>query len=393
MDILIANEKLKTLQQRHPWIFARSIKSVNGNPDNGAVVRVMDNAGNIYGWAAYSAQSAIRARVLSWNPEDKIDAAWFYHRLERAIALRATLLDENNTACRLVHGESDFLPGLIVDRYGEQLVVQFLTAGSEAWKTDIVAALREITGLQDIYERSDVDVRKLEGLPQVKGVLSGKEPAGPIRMLEHGIAFDVDVVNGQKTGFFLDQRNNRKAIQPFCTGKRVLNAFCYTGGFSAYAYQAGAEQVLSIDASEEAVTMGRTNIRLNDMPDVEADWITGDVFHWLRRFRDSRESFDVIVLDPPKFAPTVHQVAQAARGYKDINLLAFKLLKPGGVLFSFSCSGGVDKELFRKILAGAAADAQVDVQILSSLEQGPDHPVSLAFPEGAYLKGLVCRVL
>ena len=393
MDIIIAKEKLKTLQQRHPWIFARSIKSTSGSPENGAVVRVVDGSGTVYGWASYSAQSAIRARVLSWNPDEVIDAAWFHARLQRAIVLRESLLDKDNTACRLVHGESDFLPGLIVDRYGEQLVLQFLTAGSEAWKADIVAALREITKLQDIYERSDVDVRKLEGLPQVKGVLSGKEPTSLVRMLENGLAFNVDVVNGQKTGFFLDQRNNRKAIQPFCKDKRVLNAFSYSGGFSAYAYQAGAEQVISIDASEEAVALGRGNMRLNGMPDIEEDWITGDVFHWLRRFRDSREQFDVIVLDPPKFAPTIHQVAQAARGYKDINLLAFKLLKPGGILFSFSCSGGVDKELFRKIVAGAAADAQVDVQILSSLEQGPDHPVALSFPEGAYLKGLVCRVM
>jgi 23S rRNA (cytosine1962-C5)-methyltransferase len=392
MDIIIERDKIKNLQQRHPWIYARSIKSVRGTPENGAVVRVVDDEGLVYGWASYSEQSAIRARVLSWDSNAVIDGQWIQGQLARAIHDRESMLDAENTACRLIHGESDFFPGLIVDRYDTQLVVQFLTAGSEFWKAEIVDALRTITGLQDIYERSDVDVRKLEGLLPIQTVLSGKEPPALIRIRENGLFFDVDVVNGQKTGFFLDQRMNRNAIQSYCAGKRVLNAFCYSGGFTAYALQAGAEQVISIDSSASAIELGRSNMRINNLPDEASDWIVGDVFQYLRRCRDARERFDVIVLDPPKFAPTIHQVSQGAKGYKDINLLAFKLLNPGGVLFSFSCSGGVEKELFRKILCGAAADAKVDAQILHSLEQSPDHPVSLAFPEGSYLKGLVCRV-
>ncbi|MBI9051814.1 MAG: class I SAM-dependent rRNA methyltransferase [Anaerolineaceae bacterium] len=393
MEIIIAKEKIKSLQQRHPWIFERSIKTVKGTPENGSVVRVLDEEGQAYGWASFSAHSAIRARVLSWNPQITIDAQWIHDQLSQAIKHRETMLDDKNNACRLVHGESDFFPGLIVDRYADQLVAQFLTSGSEFWKKEITDALIQISGVKNVYERSDVDVRKLEGLQPVKGVLAGSKPEKYIRILEHGLAFDVDVANGQKTGFFLDQRNNRKRIQTYTQGKRVLNAFCYSGGFTAYALQAGAEQVISIDSSADAIELGRNNMRINALADQEADWITGDVFHYLRRCRDSREQFDVIILDPPKFAPTIHQVQQAARGYKDINLLAFKLLKPGGTLFSFSCSGGVDKVLFRKILAGAAADAKVDVQILGSMEQSQDHPVGLAFPEGAYLKGLICRVI
>ena len=392
MDIIIEKEKIKNLQQRHPWIYARSIKSMQGTPQNGSVVRVVDEEGLVYGWASYSAESAIRARVLTWDASAVIDAQWIQDQLARAIQARESMLDTENTACRLVHGESDFFPGLIVDRYDTQLVVQFLTAGSEFWKAEIVDALRTITGLDDIFERSDVDVRKLEGLVPVKGVLSGNTPPALIRILENGIVFNVDVVNGQKTGFFLDQRRNRQTIQPFCAGKRVLNAFCYSGGFTAYAIKAGADQVISIDSSADAIALGRGNMGINHLPDIESDWVTGDVFQLLRRYRDSRDTFDVIVLDPPKFAPTIHQVAQGAKGYKDINLLAFKLLRPGGILFSFSCSGGVDKELFRKILSGAAADAKVDAQILGTMEQSPDHPVALSFPEGSYLKGLICRV-
>jgi 23S rRNA (cytosine1962-C5)-methyltransferase len=393
MEIIIAKDRIKSLQQRHPWIFAGSVKKVIGNPGNGETVLVRDEDGKSFGWASYSPTSAIRGRMLSWDAEESIGAEWVHKHLAIAIQQRDAMLDEQNTACRLVHGESDFFPGLIVDRYADQVVVQFLTSGSEFWKKEIIDSLQQLTGVKNIFERSDVDVRKLEGLEQVKGVLSGKEPTSYIRIMENGIAFDVDVINGQKTGFFLDQRFNRKLIQDYCKGKRVLNTFCYSGGFSAYAYQGGAGQVISMDASEDAITLGRSNMRINDFPDVESDWITADVFHWLRRYRDSRESFDVIVLDPPKFAPTAHQVKQAARGYKDINLLAFKLLNPGGILMTFSCSGGVDRELFRKIVAGAAADAGRDVQILQSMEQSPDHPVALSFPEGAYLKGLVCRVL
>jgi 23S rRNA (cytosine1962-C5)-methyltransferase len=292
-------------------------------------------------------------------------------------------------AYRLIHAESDSLPGLIVDRYCEVLVVQSLSAGSEFWRATIFDILLERTGAASIYERSDSDVRELEGMPIRNGLLRGMT-SDCVTINENGLRFQVNIATGHKTGFYLDQRHNRKRVGELARERDVLNCFCYTGGFSIHAARAGAKSVLSVDSSADALSLAQKNAAVNDLGSNRLEWLEADVFQALRKFRDSRRSFDMIILDPPKFAATVSQAEKAARGYKDINLLAFKLLRPGGILVTFSCSGGVDAALFQKIVAGAALDAGVDASIVEHLAQDGDHPISLQFPEGAYLKGLVC---
>ena len=291
---------------------------------------------------------------------------------------------------RLVHGESDGLPGLVVDRYGDTLVMQVLSAGMERWRGVLADLLVELTGCANLYERSDAEVRDLEGLPARSGILRGKLPA-PLIIREHGLKFYVDVEKGQKTGFYLDQRDNRRRIGELSNDKDVLNCFCYSGGFSLSALQGGARSVLSVDSSAEALALARENLTLNNLAADRAEWLEADVFKSLRLMRDQGKSFDLIVLDPPKFAPTAHHAANAARAYKDINLWALKLLRPGGLLATFSCSGGVTADLFQKILAGAAMDANVTAQIVGRFAADADHPAVLNFPEGEYLKGLLLR--
>jgi len=306
--------------------------------------------------------------------------------------MRKKLIPQGETtALRLIHAESDGIPGLVVDQYEDVLVMQLLTAGVEKWRDEIRDILVESTQAACVYERSDVEVRRLEGLEPRLGLVHGSLPESLI-ISEHGLKFQIDVAGGQKTGFYVDQRRNRQKLREVAAGRDVLNCFCYTGAFSIYAAAGGARSVLSIDSSGEALQFAEANLKLNQIPDGVVTWQEGDVFKDLRSMRDSRQSYDLIVLDPPKFAPTAAQAKRAVRGYKDINLLAFKLLRPGGLLFTFSCSGGVKEELFQKVVAGAALDAGVDARIVDKLHQGVDHPVALQFPEGAYLKGLVCEV-
>ncbi|MDP2965615.1 MAG: class I SAM-dependent rRNA methyltransferase [Pelolinea sp.] len=382
----------KSLLRRHPWIFSGAIKSVTGQLEPGETVKVVTSNGDYIGQCCFNPESSISGRMWTFDNE-VINREFFLSKMRIAIILRnnLSLLNSLNTACRIIHAESDGLPGLIVDQYGEYLVVQYLTAGIEKWKTDIISGLIELTGISNIYERSDVDVRKLEGLSERKGLLNGEEPLEKIEILEGGNRFLVDIKNGQKTGFYLDQRENRIKLAEFAKDKSVLNCFCYTGGFTVYALREGAKSVLSIDSSDDAIEIAKENIRINNLDSTRAEWITGDVFKELRLLRDRGVKFDVIVLDPPKFASTSAQVNSAARGYKDINLLAFKLLNPGGTLFTFSCSGGVSQELFQKIVADAALDAGINASIIGYLSQGPDHPIALNFPEGEYLKGLICK--
>ena len=380
----------RSLLRRHPWVFSGAVARVEGDPLPGATVDLQAADGSFLARAAYSPTSQIRARVLTFDPAELIDTAYFQRRIERSIQARQGLPTPGTTSARLIHAESDGLPGLVVDRYADVLVVQFLTAGAEAWRETITDLLVDCTGLQDIYERSDADVRQLEDLPLRKGALRGNPPA-TLQVQENGLKFKVDVSGGHKTGFYLDQRLNRQLLRQFARDREVLDCFCYTGGFSLNALAGGAASVLSVDASADALELCRENIALNDLPAEHQSSIEGDVFQLLRRFRDEGRDFDLLVLDPPKFAPTSAQAEKAARGYKDINLLAFKLLRPGGLLFTFSCSGGVDSLLFQKIVASAALDAGVDAQIIHHLSQAPDHPVALHFPESAYLKGLVCR--
>ena len=391
--IILKPGREKSLLRRHPWIFSGAIARVEGDPTSGATVEVLSFKGDFLARAAYSPASQIRARVWTFDPSQLVDEDFFRRQLRRAIALRETLVPAKSfplSAVRLVYAESDGLPGLIVDRYGATLVVQFLSAGAEYWRETIVKLLLELTGLSQVYERSDADVRELEGLPSRVGPLSGA-PREKLILHEEGLQFHVDIARGHKTGFYLDQRLNRQSVRYLARDLDVLDCFCYTGGFSLNALVGGAKSVLSVDSSAEALVLCRENVTLNNLPAERHSVLEGDVFQLLRRFRDENRSFNLIVLDPPKFAPTASQAEKASRGYKDINLLAFKLLRPGGYLVTFSCSGGVDAALFQKIVASAALDAGVEAQILEHLEQTPDHPVSLQFPEGAYLKGLICR--
>jgi 23S rRNA (cytosine1962-C5)-methyltransferase len=329
------------------------------------------------------------------NADETVDAGFIRARLEAAVKRRTGIgaADEPLSALRICQAESDGFPGLIVDRYADRLVVQILSAGAEHWKDEIVAALVDITGMAEVYERSDVEVRDLEGLPRRAGPLYGDAPDEPVTISEGGLKFLVDIPSGQKTGFYLDQRKNRGLVRAMADGCAVLNAFAYTGGFTVAALAGGARSVVSIESSADAITLGERNLRSNGHDPALNRWVEGDVFAELRTLRDQGASFDLIVLDPPKFAATRRQAESAARGYKDINLYAFKLLRPGGTLVTFSCSGGIDRDLFQKIVAGAAVDAGVDAQIVERLEQAPDHPVLLSFPEGDYLKGLVLRRL
>lgn len=355
-------------------------------------MRVVSAGGEPLGWAAFSPVSQIRARMWSFDPDTIVDQVFFQARIERAILRRSGYADLKTTdAYRLIHGESDGLPGLIVDRYGDYLVAQFLSAGSDFHREQLTELLVTISGVTNLFERFDAEMRTLEGLPERSGILRGSPAPDQVIIHENGLKFKVDLLHGQKTGFYLDQRDNRHKISAYAQGRKILNCFCYTGAFSAYGLSAGASSILNIDSSEDALSLARENMQINNLPLERNEWVAGDVFQELRKLRDRAETFDLIILDPPKFAATISQVEKAARGYKDINLLAFKLLKPGGILFTFSCSGGVSPDLFQKIVAGAALDAGVDAVILERLGQASDHPIALNFPEGAYLKGLICQ--
>ncbi|TMG75498.1 MAG: class I SAM-dependent rRNA methyltransferase [Betaproteobacteria bacterium] len=380
----------RSLLRRHPWVFSGAIGEVQGSPQSGANVEVRAADGAFLAWAAYSPASQIRARVWSFDEADVPGPQLFGKKIEAALALRrAAIPVQASDALRLVHGESDGLPGLIADRYADVLVVQILSAGCERWREPLIEILRDASGCARVYERSDTGARELEGLAPRAGAVSGAEPDGPIRILEHEIKYEVDVVSGQKTGFYLDQRDNRRRVGLLAAGREVLNCFCYTGGFSLSALSGGARSVLSVDSSAPALELARRNLALNGLEAGRSDWLEADVFRALRKLRDEGRQFDLMVLDPPKFAPTPKDAARAARGYKDINLNALRLLRPGGLLATFSCSGGVSPELFQKIVAGAAADAGASLVLRERFSAAPDHPVLVEFPEGEYLKGLL----
>jgi 23S rRNA (cytosine1962-C5)-methyltransferase len=381
----------KSLRERHPWVFSGAIASVEGNPESGDTVDLRRDDGAFVARAAYSPSSQIRARVWTFDEREAVDGAFFARRVGRAVALRAPMLDTRHTGCRLIHGEADGLPGVVADRYGDTVVLQLSAAGAERWRDAIVDALAAATGAACVYERSDADVRNLEGLPPRTGALRGVLPA-EVSLLEDGLAYRVDVVAGQKTGFFLDQRASRATVRALAAGRETLNVFCYTGGFTLAALAGGARRVVSIDSSADALALACENLARNPALDAaRAEWREADAFAELRKLRDAAASFDLVVLDPPKFAPTHAHAERAARAYKDVNLLALKLLRPGGLLATFSCSGGIDAALFAKIVAGAAVDAGADAAVIGRFGASADHPVALAFPEGEYLKGLLIR--
>ncbi|HUP29016.1 MAG TPA: class I SAM-dependent methyltransferase [Usitatibacter sp.] len=384
--VILKPGREKSLRHRHPWVFSGAIGRVEGQPASGDTVTVTAQDGAFLARAAWSADSQISARAWTFDPAEQVDQDFIRRRLRDAISRRA-VMPAGSDALRLVHGESDGLPGFVADRYGDTLVVQILSSGAERWRSFWGPALAELTGVKSVYERSDVEVRTLEGLPPRSGPLVGDAPKS-VRITEDGIAYEVDVALGQKTGFYLDQRDNRALAGQLAADREVLNCFCYTGGFSLSALKGGAKHVTSIDTSEEALQGARQNLALNGLDASRAEWLAVDVFAHLRKLRDQGRKYGLIVLDPPKFAPTEKHVPNAARAYKDINLWALKLLAPGGHLLTFSCSGAVNADLFQKIVAGAAADAKVDAQVRRHLGPSLDHPVSIHFPEGEYLKGL-----
>jgi 23S rRNA (cytosine1962-C5)-methyltransferase len=386
--IVLKKGREKSLRRRHPWIFSGAVEKASGKP--GDTVEVRDSAGKPLALAAYSPKSQIRARVWTFDSKQEVDAGFFRTRIQKALALREALpASKHSNALRLVNAESDGLPGLVVDRYADVLVAQFLAAGVERWRDAILDLLTEISGCEAIFERSDAEVRKLEGLETRVGFARGNRNASRCPIIEHGLNFRVDVEQGQKTGFFLDQRENRQRVRALAAGRAVLDGFSYTGGFAIAALAGGASRVCAIESSKEAIQVAQENLAANPLDAAKIEFVQGDVFAKLRTLRDQNAKFDLVVLDPPKFAPSAAQVKNAARAYKDINLWALKLLSPGGLLATFSCSGGVSAELFQSIVAGAAVDAGADAKIIERFSAAADHPVALEFPEGDYLKGLL----
>ena len=384
--------KEKSLLRRHPWVFDGAVAagSATGNADSGETVRIESSSGQFLGWAAYSPQSRIRARVWSFDETQHINASFFIAACARSIKAR-DLFDIKSNGLRLIHGESDGLPGLVVDRYADTLVAQFSSCGSEHFKAEIVDALLAQTGLTRLYERSDASVRALEGLPEATGWLCGAGNT-EVTLNEHDWKLSLDIAEGHKTGFYLDQRDSRHLFSQYVRRmglKRVLNCYSYTGGFTVAALSGGADHVTSIDSSGLAIARAAANVALNGFDAARTTMLDADVNSALRQYAKSGASFDAIVLDPPKFAPTAMHAERAARAYKDINRLALMLLEPGGVLFTYSCSGGVSADLFHKIVAGAGIDAGVDAYITQRMGGAPDHPMTVNFPEGEYLKGLV----
>lgn len=397
--VVLKQGREKPVRNRHPWIFSGAIRRIEGDAQDGDLVRVTDSQGTYLATGYLNRRSQIVVRLLTWDADEPVDRNFWGDRLEQAIAGRAQLAEDRTTnAYRLVNAEADGLPGLIVDRYADWLVVQCLTlgmAGRRDMLVNLLAGFSKLPGnslssLVGIFARDDATVRRKEGLPQETRPLWGEEPPDLVEVLEHGNRFLVDLKRGHKTGFYLDQRENRQRMATCCGDADVLNAFAYTGAFGVYAGRGGARSVVNVDSSAEALALTEKNLSLNGCAHQEL--ILGDVFQVLRGYREDGRSFDLVILDPPKFATSQAQVIDASRGYKDLNLLAMQLLRRGGLLVTFSCSGLVSADLFQKIVFGSSVDAGRDVQILERLAQGPDHPVLLTFPESAYLKGLICRV-
>jgi len=391
--IILKSGRERSLLRTHPWVFSGAIAQIEGGPAAGATVELLSQAGQFLGRGAYSPASQIRVRVWTFDVDESIDEAFFQRRIQAALARREALqIARQNDAYRLISAESDGLPGLIVDRYAEFLVCQFLSTGVEQWKESIVGLLAALPGVRGIYERSDVAMRKKEGLAQTRGLLWGEESPDHVEIGEQGLRFLVDIRHGHKTGFYLDQRDNRRLVSESSADKAVLNCFAYTGGFGLAALQGGATEVTNLEDVAGLIALTEKHLALNGFPEKKCSNLKADVFKQLRRYQDQGRTFDLIVLDPPKFAESQGQLQRASRGYKDINRLAFKLLRPGGLLFTFSCSGLMKPELFQKIVADAALDAGRQGQILQWLGQAPDHPVMLQIPESHYLKGLLVKV-
>ncbi|HDY7524673.1 TPA: class I SAM-dependent methyltransferase [Vibrio vulnificus] len=393
--IYLVKGREKSVVRRHPWIFSRGIDRVEGNPQLGETVDVYGHDGKWLAKAAYSPESQIRARVWSFEKQD-VNRAFFVKRIQNAQLLREDVIERDGlTGYRLIAAESDGMPGVTIDRYQNFFVCQLLSAGAEHQKQNIVDALIEVFPDCNVYERSDVSVRKKEGLQETTGVLHGEMPPKSVVIEENGVKISVDIVGGHKTGFYLDQRDSRQQAMKYVKDKEVLNCFSYTGGFGLYALKGGAKRVINADVSQPALDTAKFNAELNefDISKKRAVFLNADVFKLLREYRDQGTTFDVVIMDPPKFAESKAQLNGACRGYKDINMLAMQIIKPGGTLLTYSCSGLMDQVLFQKIIADAAVDAGRSVKFVERFEQAADHPTDTAYPEGFYLKGFACKVL
>ncbi|RMG89810.1 MAG: class I SAM-dependent rRNA methyltransferase [Chloroflexi bacterium] len=394
-EIILKPGREKPVRNRHPWIFSGAIQQVRGKPKTGDIVEVLDKNGRFLARAYYNPHSQIRARILTWTSNEPIDPTFWEHRIKQAITARQLLaLEPATTAYRLIHAEADGLPGLIVDKYANYLVIQCLTAGIDRYKQTIIEILANLLHPTGIIERSDVDVRRKEGLEPVSSIVWGNKPPELFVVQENGFLMQANLLTGHKTGLYLDQRENRTAVcQPHhVSHKEILNVFAYTGGFALYAAAHHPTTIVNLDSSATALQEAHQNLQLNNLHRPQDEYITGDAFEILRYYRDTNRQFDMVILDPPKFAHTQRDIERACRGYKDLNWLAFRILRPGGLLATFSCSGLISADLFQKVVFGALVDAGREAQIIQTLGQASDHPISLTFPESAYLKGLLCRV-
>jgi 23S rRNA (cytosine1962-C5)-methyltransferase len=395
IDLILKKGKERSLLRRHPWVYDTAVQKLSGKPANGETVCVRNADKRFLAWAAYSEASTLRARCWSFDENEMINRDWIAAKIEKALAARAHLF-ERTSAVRVIFGEADQLPGLVVDRYGDWFVTQFQAAGVEAWREDIADILMQQPGIKGIFDRSDAATRHREGLTERVETLRGQEPPQEIEVIEDGVRYGVDVRKGHKTGFYIDQRESRLLAQRLAAefkrrhgrGMRALNCFCYTGGFSLALLAGGAPEVVSVDSSEEALAMAARNAARNGFNDERAQWVQADVFEYLRRAREAGETFDLVILDPPKFASSHRHIDRAARAYKDINLNGLRLVAPGGDLLTFSCSGAMDVDLFQKVIAGAVIDSKREAWMVARLGAGCDHPLMMTCPEGEYLKGL-----
>lgn len=390
--VILKPGRERSLLRKHPWIYSGAIERIDGTPGSGEIIQVLTANHQIIGWGAYSPVSQIKVRMWSFEEDIFPNEEFIYSRILSAVEMRKSLPDVTQTnALRLVHSESDYLPGIIVDKFGDTIILQLHTTGAYYFRNTLHRSILEITGCKTLIENSSDDILKLEGLLPFHGMV-GEPARDPLQIEEHGIRYFIDYSEGQKTGFYLDQRQNRLSIRKYASGKRVLDAFSYSGGFTMNAFAGSATTVTSVDSSASALDLLQKNMEENGYSNQQHFQIQANVFDYLRKMRDRNEQYDLIVLDPPKLAPTRAQAEKAARAYKDLQLMALKSLSSEGIMLTFSCSGGVTMELFKKILMDAALDAKREVQIIEQLHQSADHPINLNFPEGEYLKGLVCKV-
>ncbi|RZK78690.1 MAG: class I SAM-dependent rRNA methyltransferase [Pedobacter sp.] len=393
IDIILKKGKEKAAILRHPWIFSGALDKIKGSPANGEIVAVWSASQEFLAYGYFNDQSRVALRLMEWDQNVTIDEAWYTQRLEKAIASRADILNENTNTCRLVFSEADLLPGLIVDKYADFLSLQILSAGMENAKDTIINILRTLLNPKGIFDKSDAGARKHENLEPADGLLWGDQPPEFLEVKENGVIYHINIADGQKSGFYCDQRDNREILAAYTKGKTVLDCFCYSGGFTLNSLKAGASHVTSVDSSALAIETLKHNLELNGFSEAMQSSVQSDVNKQLRVFKDENKKFDVVVLDPPKYAPSRSALDRAARAYKDLNRLGMMILEPGGILATYSCSGAVDMETFKQIIAWAALDAGREVQILKQFHQPEDHPIRMSFPEGEYLKGLLLRVL